>query len=667
MLTTNDSPFGAPLIISLVTFLVIVFPAPTAQIRIDLDRNTEGVQDTLTLPAGLNNVPISGQVIVRDATSVNSNVIQVFVEGACDPAIPVIDTTDGSNSLSPCDVTGGAFAPYSYIHPTDFIWVNPFPVPWFSDEFPPPDVCLLTFDLMADFAGLASDQILFRYETSRNNPALGIQIAGLNYSFGEGGENPPIEAIGASIILSGSNITPCPTFSPTQTPTEFGQLTSTRTLTPSRTTTLSPTVTLSPTITFTPTITRTPTSSFTVTETVTPSTTPTLTLSPTPSVTPTPTPSLAPCDDSGFYLLTGFGEHVPVGSPPVIGGNVAGSEPGKFFDMEPAHDLDGSIDLAILDGMGTVTFVGNPGSTPSQDFLFPVSDEFPKGRAVDVEVSHTGQGAWVLTDFGGIYRMGDTKNPADPSLVPGSDTLPLGYDVLYGPMRSRAYPNPGGASLRAVGIAVLDLDPMDSRADGYIILDSQGAHYSFLGDGTPVQPGTFTSFSPHDPLKLLAVGPAGYGWPFFQGMDIARDIELLPVKKDGIAVFDGWGGIHPVPALDPTSVVYYLHNFDRNHPGSLLTTVGMPYITKAFDNPDTTPNEADPGAYGADVASIFVDLEFCTTGDGIYTLDRFGGVFAFGSARSIPESTSAPFPGGPYYFPYMWAVDIEPFETVPGR
>ena len=620
---------------------ILIFPVSAAQIRIDLDRNTEGVQDTLTLPAGLVNVPISGQVIVRDATSVNSNVIQVFVEGACDPAIPVIDTTDGSSSLSPCDVTGSVIAPSGYIHSTDFIWVNPFPVPWFSVEFPPPDVCLFTFDLTADFAGLVSDQILFRYESSRNNPALGIQIAGLNYSFGEGGENPPIEAIGASIILSGSNITPCPTRPPTPTPTTEGQPTSTRTRIPTKTPTLSPTVTLSPTLTFTQTVPQTPT----------------------PSITPTPTPSLAPCNDSGLYLLTGFGEHIPVGSPPVIGGNVAGSEPGKFFDMEPARDLDGSIDLAILDGMGTVTFVGNPGSTPSQDFLFPVSEEFPKGRAVDVEVSHTGQGAWVLTDFGGIYRMGDTKDPADPGLVPGTDTLPLGYDVLYGPMRSRAYPNPGGASLRAVGFVVLDLDPMDSRAEGFIILDSQGAHYSFLGNGTPVLPVTVPVFSPHDPLKLLAVGTAGYGWPFFQGMDIARDIELFPVKQDGIAVFDGWGGIHPVPALDPTSVVYYLHNFDRNHPGSLLTTVGMPYITQAFDNPDTTPNEADPEAYGADVASIFVDLEFCTTGDGIYTLDRFGGVYAFGSARSIPESTSAPFPGGPYYFPYMWAVDLEPFEA----
>jgi hypothetical protein len=76
-------------------------------------------------------------------------------------------------------------------------------------------------------------------------------------------------------------------------------------------------------------------------------------------------------------------------------------------------------------------------------------------------------------------------------------------------------------------------------------------------------------------------------------------------------VFDGCGGIHPVPVDDVTNPVFYTRNEDPNNPAMSLTTVGMPYITLGFDDPETpADDESNAALFGIDAFSIFVDFVF---------------------------------------------------------
>ncbi|NUP93137.1 MAG: hypothetical protein HUU36_09835, partial [Candidatus Omnitrophica bacterium] len=308
----------------------------------------------------------------------------------------------------------------------------------------------------------------------------------------------------------------------------------------------------------------------------------------------------------------------------------------------------------------------NPGDDIPQDFFFQPTASFPLGRAVDLEMSQSSEGFWVLTDFGAIYRAGDTKEPGDPAMVPNTDQIAnIGYDIPFGMMRDQNFPNPGGATIRGVALVVIDANPPLNRADGYIVFDSQGARYQVNPDGSMVAPGTYAGAGANDPLKLLEPDPnqGGYVWPFFPGRDIGRDAELYPGTQEGLVVFDGWGGIHPVPVNDVTNAVFYTRNEDKNNLGNPITTVGMPYIVLGFDNPNTAEDESNAAVYGADAYSIFVDFDFsagCPDG-GFYTLDKFGGVFVFGKARVAPDSLTPAWP-----LPFIStqkAIDIELFAA----
>ncbi len=376
-----------------------------------------------------------------------------------------------------------------------------------------------------------------------------------------------------------------------------------------------------------------------------------------------------PTCDSGLYLLLTDGQIERIGNPPLInGGFMFGDDLAR--DMERAVSNRGSVekpDLVVLDGSGVTHFVENISDDIPQDFLFPPTPEFPIGRAVDLVMSKSCEGLWVLTDFGGIYRAGDTKQPAEEALVPGTEQIgALGYDVPIGFMRDPRMANPGGASIRAVALIVIDVKEPFNRADGYIVIDSLGAHYSFNPDGTRVMAGIAENAPLNGPLKLLDPDPkrGGYVWPYFAGLDIARDVELYPETLEGVVVFDGWGGIHPVPVDVRSNAVFFTRNEDSNAPpGTLITTVGMPYIVIGFDDPETQQDEGDASTYGADVYSIFNDFEFsagCPEG-GFYTLDKFGAVYVFGSARTISDWL---FP--PWRLPYIAcqnAQDIELFSS----
>ena len=399
--------------------------------------------------------------------------------------------------------------------------------------------------------------------------------------------------------------------------------------------------------------------------------TPTPTWTRTPAPTSTPTSTFAPTNtpippfdpkrcDSGYYVLDSFGGRHRAGHPPVISGNLFFGSP-LARDLERATDpQNGDFELTILDGQGAVHFIRNPGTTIPQEFFFPVEEDFPRGRAVDLVMTADSQGFWVLTDFAGIYRAGSAKPRGKSSLVPNCKIMgTLGYDVPYAEGRDPNLPNPGGASIRAVSLGVIDLEG-DGKAEGYVILDSQGGHYQLQPDGTEVPPGMYANWPKNHPLHLL--DPIAYPWPFFPGLDIARDLEVLK-NQQGAVILDGWDGIHPVPFHVEDNPVYFATNRVSNSDPSSVQTIGLPYITTGVDDPTTSGiDEGDPAVYGIDAASIFTDLEFSAAcNNGLYTMDRYGGVFALGTARLEDADVSANYEGSPYFFPFLYAEDFELF------
>ena len=476
------------------------------------------------------------------------------------------------------------------------------------------------------------------FAVSLNFTAATARI-GFDTALNEGGEY--LSSLASPGRENGTDPGPTRTPLPTETPTE----------------TVPPTPTATPTVTSTATPTDTPTA--TATSTTTPSHTPSPTE--TPSSTPTPVP---PCD-SGYYVLDSLGGRHRVGNPVRITGPLYfGSNIAR--DMERAVcDSDGSMkeDLVVLDGLGAVHFVSSPACTIPQEFYFGDSqNEFPQGRAVDVEMGADSQGFWVLSDFGGIFRAGSAKEPDEPALLPGTDqTGVLGFDVpLEGDDRDPLLPPGGGATLRAVSLVVVDADK-DNRADGYVILDSMGGRFHFDPDGSPTVPGGSDSLPDNSPEKLL--DPTGYVWPFFKGLDIARDMELHPTQQ-GAVIVDGWDGIHPVPVDVDTNPVFFARNVRSATDTTPAQSVGMPYITAGFNDPDTLDDEANTDSFGYDAHSIFTDLEFSAgCSDGLYSLDKFGGVFVLGAARPDEEIPIPSFGNSPYFFPFLYAEDLEVFSA----
>jgi hypothetical protein len=394
-------------------------------------------------------------------------------------------------------------------------------------------------------------------------------------------------------------------------------------------------------------------------EGVAPSRTPT----PTAVSTPTPTFTALPSDcDSGYYVLDSMGGRHPVGSPPSITGPV-------FFGWDIARDMERAScriggatveDLVLLDGYGATHFVANASCNLMQDFYFyDRMEEFPQGRAVDMEISADRKGVWVLTDYGGIYRAGSAQPESEPSLIPGTVIENLfGFDIPIDPnLRVDGFPNPGGASLRAVSLVVIDSDS-DNQPEGFIVLDSQGGRRHLKPDGTDFAADSFPGAAPNSPNLLL--DPDAYAWPLFSGLDIARDMELHP-SQQGAVILDGWGGVHPVPVNIESNPVYFATNRISNLDNTPRYMVGMPYITMGFDDPITEVEEDARDVFGSDAASIFKDLEFSSCDAGFYVLDRFGAVFAFGTAREDAASILPRFEGAPYFFPLLLAQDMEVF------
>ncbi|MCA9424665.1 MAG: hypothetical protein KC994_06300 [Candidatus Omnitrophica bacterium] len=373
-------------------------------------------------------------------------------------------------------------------------------------------------------------------------------------------------------------------------------------------------------------------------------------LSTQPTDTPLPTFTPAPpCEDPGYFILDVMGGRHTVGNPPAITGHL-------YYGRDVARDLEivspsDAPDLAILDAFGAVQYVQNPGAAPPQMFYWPEGTEPPNGPAVDLVLSRDGQGFWVLTERGGIYRAGSTLPPGEDPLL-GNDAedltgvlgIPFGGEVPRAP----SLPQNDNASIRAVSLVVVQTeDPL--APDGYIVIDSQGGHYLFDSIG---------NFRDNESPGSLLNADSGANvtvYPFFQGLDIVRDLE--PTADESAAILlDGWGGVHPIPVeFGENNPVAFI----RNEPPAQVDTLGLPYIQVGFDNPSTEEDEGDPESFGIDANSIFRDLELCEAGGGVYVLDAFGGVFAFGNTRRAMGGL-LPYQGvGPYFFPNLYAVDLE--------
>lgn len=367
------------------------------------------------------------------------------------------------------------------------------------------------------------------------------------------------------------------------------------------------------------------------------------------------------CADSGYYILDGLGGRHSVGGLPVISGPV-------YFGTDIAKDMEFAgpnvstvTDVLVLDKFGAVSQVANAAGTPSQSFTFPDGTS----QAVDVEITNDNAGFWVLRADGGIYAAGSALAGGADGSQPIAST-PITLDFPFGgsvPRNSNPLtPASDNARVRAVGFVVVQTgDPL--APSGIVVLDSQGGHYILAGSGT--------NTVDDDVSGSILNGPGGSSstaYPFWQGLDIGRDIELHPSggATDGVGIYDGFGGVHPVPVNNHSSGVQFLRN-----EGTGASTVGLPYLVLGFDDPATV--EDDVATNGIDVESIFKDLEFCTifgspgkggavgTGGGAYVLDAFGGVFVLGNTRLNGPDVSTPgFNNGPYFFPNPIVRDLEP-------
>jgi hypothetical protein len=621
------------------SLVLVAVPGFAAVVQIDLDRSTAGIQATLNVPANPSSIDVLGAVVVTGTANENvgANVTQVLVTDIIGGGA----TIDPANStLTNGDMPPGFIAASGVVNANDFVWTNALPPTTnLGDDGV---LVLVNFNLRIINLDtkMAGDTFRFDFATSAGNPALGITLNGANGSFGAGGENPPVSTTSADIVIGGAG-------EPTPTNTEI---------------VVEPTPTNTEIV-----VVPTPTNTEIVVEP-----TPTNTEIPVePTATNTeaePTPTATEpkaCQDSGYYVLTSYGQHIRVGNPALVTGNVSSAQP-VFVDMELGMSISSPsknglpvVDLLVLDKSGTATFIENPGSTPAQAFLFDASSTC--GYAVDVEISADSLAFWVLTEGGGIFRVG-SANPGTPQL--GNDAADLCnlLPIPFGDLRDPNFAKPGdGASIRAVALAVVENLPAKGITPaGYIVMDSQGGTYLFDGDGVSIRNAANVAGSATNGVGILDRNTV---YPFFPGLDIARDMELAPAgtATDGLAIYDGWGGVHPVP-VDQETDVRFLRNETAVGSGVLLTTVGLPYLITAFDNPETV---ADESQSALDVNSIFVDIEFCSDGrtDGAYVMDKFGGVFAFGSTRNTPDNTSPRFTGSPYFFPNLYAVDMEPILT----
>ncbi len=575
--------------VALIAGLLMAMPqqATAQEVRVDLDRNTAGVQSDLQVTPAGGAATIQGSVVVTGAAT----------DMVADYAVEVALSNSGGGDSANCVNTSFSNGEITSAFASELCQANFFRR---SNLFVNPaiavgdDLELTVFNFDVELTIADGETVSFDFTSTASNSQLGMTVNNSPRTFGDGTQSP-ISTVGAAVRTGDVG-------TPTETPT-------------------------------------------------------------TPPATFTPAPD---CDDSGYYILDSLGGRHPVGTDVV---QITGS---LYYGRDVARDMENvtrdpagapTADLAVLDTFGAVQFVQNPANAPVQMFYFPEGTDPACGFAVDVIMTSDSQGFWVLTEAGGIFRAGTALPGGESAQLGGAAAdlcsalnIPFGGSV---PRDANVGDGTGRGMIKAVGFTVVE-GASAANPTGYVILDSQGGHYIYDGNGAVLDDGTANS--------VLAGGTA---YPFFRGLDIARDIELHPAGTNvaGLVIYDGWGGIHPVPVEfdlvndPPQTQVAFL----RNMAPAQTTNVGLPYIVAGFDDNGGTAGTV------LDVDSIFRDIEFCATtgGNGVYTMDAYGAVFAFGNTRANADNTSPRFTGGPYFFPDKFARDLEPqtetgFETDMG-
>ncbi len=262
----------------------------------------------------------------------------------------------------------------------------------------------------------------------------------------------------------------------------------------------------------------------------------------------------------------------------LVGVLAGGSALAQDFNKNPVKGT------YILDRMGMLYADGNVGSATYQGVFFGID------AAVDIEITPTGQGLWLLDAYGGLHTpqgngAGGDGNDAlkqfvDPTPADETDTsyapyfgVPVAVDMECIP---EAVPsatatwglfildNNGGVhavgAAAAVQVASLEFAPyfgfdiardleLTATGHGYFILDGYGAVHA-VGDALEQIP-----------------SPLGFAIPYWGSFDIAKDLELVindpmtTAPETGWYLLDGLGGLHtmglpPVRTGGPSDDVY---------------------------------------------------------------------------------------------------------------
>jgi hypothetical protein len=262
----------------------------------------------------------------------------------------------------------------------------------------------------------------------------------------------------------------------------------------------------------------------------------------------------------------------------------------------------------VLDKMGRLYTNGDVGSGTA----FDVGFFFGTASAVDIELTPTGNGLWLLDQFGGLHTPG-----GDGMGGGGNDAIKIFTDPLPGDETNSAY-----APYFSVPVAVdMECIPQSVSGDnttwGLMILDHNGGVHSVGPAVTDVVPYVTAT-------------------PYF-GFDVARDLEITATGQ-GLFVLDGYGAVHAsgdalsqIP--DPYQGLYVIPYFNFD-------------IAKDLELALDTPLNATPET-------------------GWYVLDGFGGVHTqgFGPVRSSTAAGDNVFISEAMDNVYFWFDIARDFEV----
>lgn len=282
----------------------------------------------------------------------------------------------------------------------------------------------------------------------------------------------------------------------------------------------------------------------------TPTSTPTPT-GPTPTPeepTPTPTPT-EPIPESGYIVLDGFGGMHSIGVAPSVTGNGL-YYPGIdiVVDLEILPDNSGVV---VIDDMGFNFVFGLDGSTPSipvnpfyipdfPDSLLPPRIPDPPPSYVAVEAADDSAGYWVLNDMGQIYGVGSVLPAgATQSLLP---ELSLDQPLpAYNPNETNFY-NPDGTPIIPVPDEENPGPGWFSAVDFVVVNDGEGVvvagrwgEQHLIGNTSAIGmcEDTVHPYFGWDIVRAIEIEPQNKGYMLLDGFGAVHPVPSRPEQGGG--------------------------------------------------------------------------------------------------------------------------------------